>query len=113
VRVLHVEDDEVLQRATRRLLAKLYESPDIVQVDTAAAAVEALAATDFDLVISDYDLREGTGGDVFAWITENRPHLVARFVFLSADERAPALARTVVKPCTVAELRDELLAIAS
>ena len=49
---------------------------------TAATAIMLLSSANFDHVICDYNLDQGTGRDVFYWIKENRPEQLKKFTFV-------------------------------
>jgi response regulator RpfG family c-di-GMP phosphodiesterase len=68
-RIVLVEDDVALARTTRRLLSDLGE----VTIDTCydvASAKKALTR-DFDVLVSDYHLPDGTGAEVLALAATN------------------------------------------
>ncbi len=61
-RVLVIEDDVAMRESIRALLGN--ETTDIVAVDTLASAVEQLAQGEFDCVVTDLALPDGTGYDL-------------------------------------------------
>jgi CheY-like chemotaxis protein len=60
--VLLVDDEAAFARAVRDLLA--LQGHQVTVVDSAAAALEALAAGQFDVVLTDYSLGEVTGAEL-------------------------------------------------
>ena len=50
-------------------------------------AIELLELRDFDAIVVDWHMHDGSGADVYRWILKNKPHLAARVVFLvEADQ---------------------------
>ena len=106
-RILHVEDDVAVLRATRRVLRSRGHA--IVEAPTRASALELLPKG-FDLVLLDIGLPDGSGVDVAR--AASRTPLAPRFVALSgkvtAAERVAleqlGVAQFVTKPCPVEEL---------
>jgi CheY-like chemotaxis protein len=70
LRILLVED----HRATLVLLAKLLESAGhrVTTADSVRAALDASATADFDLLISDLGLPDGTGHEIMRTLRERR-----------------------------------------
>lgn len=84
-KILLIEDSEMLQKSFRRVL----RDHDLVVVSTGLDALQQLEVGQFDLVISDFDL-EGplNGEDVYLWVQTNRPDLLKRYIFCSANSRS-------------------------
>lgn len=61
MRVLHVEDDPVDQRAIRRRLEEAISSINVTNASTFEQAQKMVAATTFALALLDYKLPDGTG----------------------------------------------------
>jgi DNA-binding NarL/FixJ family response regulator len=111
VKILIVEDDPQLQRTFARFLKRHFDTTDITVVDNASDAIFLASTHDYGLIMSDYNLVAGSenGGAVLAWIRENRPEFVKKFVFLSSDEATKTLHdRVLMKPCTTDDLREVL-----
>ncbi len=85
--VLVVEDEAPLQRLHRTLLARL--DVDVCLADAVAPAKEMLAAHSFDVIISDVRMPGESGIDFYRWISETRPELTSRFLFVTGDAEAP------------------------
>jgi len=85
MRVLLLEDEATLQRATSRMIRRTFSPTEITidVVDSVPKAVAMLQHFAYDLVVSDFNVNGGTGGDLLIWIRANRPHMVERFVFFS------------------------------
>ena len=72
LRVLYVEDDPSDADLARRVLARRAPHCVLTLVSTVQAALEKLmAAPDFDLVLSDLHLPDGSGLDLLAWIRDH------------------------------------------
>lgn len=91
---LLIEDDPALQRATARVIQSTFPGCEVEVVDTANGAIARIRGMEYALIVSDYDLykgsggnESGTGGDVLSWIETDRPDLGGRFVFFSGNDR--------------------------
>jgi len=104
--ILYIEDDEDLQRAMARMLRICYPQFQVYVIDDARRAIAMLEHNEFDLVISDYNVHGGTGGDVLAWIQEHKPALAARFIFLAAAKEIERHTYWLKKPADLQALRD-------
>lgn len=119
-RMLLLDDDAAIVRATRRLLER--DGHEVVTFESVESAVTAIAmGARPDLIISDYNIDTeasrggGTGGDFFGWVNAHVPTIP--FLFLSSDERcsshldakhqAPVM--WLEKPCTAAQLRAQVI----
>jgi CheY-like chemotaxis protein len=111
--ILLIEDDPRLQRSTSRWIKKLYPTARLLVADNAPAAIGNLQTHDVTLIVSDFDLiGPQTGGDVFAWVRAQQPHLVDRFVFFTGNSQAAELHYRVVAKggATVEELKTAIRA---
>jgi CheY-like chemotaxis protein len=79
--LLLVDDDPTLLYVIADLLGDAGFS--VMSVEGGDAAVSQLERTSFDVVVSDWQMDGGSGGDLYRWIVMHRPDLVERFVFLS------------------------------
>lgn len=85
--ILVIEDDFALVRMQVRWLARIFQTAEIVYAYAAQEAIDLLIVREYDLVVSDYDLKAGgCGATVLAWLHANRPAQVKRFMFLSSNE---------------------------
>lgn len=104
MKVLLLEDDRELQRATSRLIHYTFREAVVSVTDTCAKAIALLQHENFDLVVSDFQVTDGTGDAVLSWIREMQPKLLARFVFFSGSSGLEKLHDKVIeKGCEVAE----------
>src|SRR5581483_3060347 len=88
-RVLVVEDDAGIADMYRRLLGRVAE---VVVAEEPSRALELARAGGFDAVLSDVRMT-GIGGFGFLKLLRHHaPALAHRFAFVTADERAVALA---------------------
>ncbi|WP_186140660.1 response regulator [Burkholderia gladioli] len=88
-RVLVIEDDTAMREGIRDLLTN--ETTEIVAVDTLASALENLNLVDFDCVVTDLALPDGTGYDLLETLAADParallPVIVYTGRALSADE---------------------------
>lgn len=89
MRILLVEDSELVQRAILRLVRSVHPHAVTDVVDAAPEAIERLDSFAYDYVLSDFDLRIGTGGDVLRHVRAHLPRYVDqnRFLLMSGDLR--------------------------
>ena len=108
--VLLIEDEHSVMEFVRSALERY--GYRVVSTESGADALRLLASGDFHGVISDMRTPGGVdGAQVHAWISENRPTLVGRIVFITGDianeETAATLEHTgapcVEKPFRVAD----------
>src|SRR5258706_9271808 len=114
LRVLVVEDHEDTRLMLEQCLA--VEGATVVAVSTAPRAVNVLAEREFDAIITDYSMPEGTG----AWLLERvrqlrqPPPVIVLTGYMERDivelRRAP-FARVLRKPVETEALCDEILAV--
>lgn len=79
--LLYVDNDPTLCRAAVKFLSRF--GYQVLAVPGIKEAKKALASQPFDVVLSDVGLDDGTGTDLHAWVRENLPHMVRKFVFVS------------------------------
>lgn len=109
--VLLLEDDQQLQKMTTRLLKRTFENVTVTVtiVDSAPKAIAMLQHFAYDLIVSDFNVLHGTGGDVLTWLRAEKPHIVDRFIFFSGAIEVPKLHTKVIeKGCTADEFVDQL-----
>ena len=88
--LLLVDDDPALLSVMAELLTE--SGYLVVQADGGRAAQRALEARDFDAIVADWHMHDGSGAELYRWLLKARPHLAARVVFLAeadADDSGP------------------------
>lgn len=86
-RVLVVDDQRLMLGALERILRRY----DVTACESLAEARRALEAGSFDAVVSDVELRDGTGIELFAEVQTSRPEQAERFVFISGAADDPEI----------------------
>ena len=82
--LLVVDDEPVLLAVMADLFRELgYTS---TPVESGNAAIARLDLEDFDVIVADWHMDDGNGGDLFRWILARKPYLASRVIFLSGDE---------------------------
>ncbi len=96
LRVLVVDDFPAQLRVVRRQLGGVFEVLTASSVDEAIALLAADAA--IDAVLSDLNMPERSGRELFAWVAAHQPALVPHFAFITgaadADEGLELAAST-------------------
>lgn len=112
LRILHLEDDAQIASAVQRALRRYGE---VTTVDSVRLAIEALEGEDdYDLVISDYDVKGGTADELVEYLRDNQPLVLDNFFFLSGNDAAKRWGYpTLEKPASAADLRRMVEALAS
>jgi CheY-like chemotaxis protein len=82
-RVLVAEDEPLVRELFARLLEE--SGATVTHAADGQEAWEALAATDFDLVVADLRMPNLSGIELYARVAEERPELMRRFVFATGD----------------------------
>lgn len=111
-RILVIDDDASFGRAIRRILNVF----DVTTCSTLDAARSRLLIENFDVVVSDVQLGQDSGLDLFEELVIRRPELAARYVFISGAAGEPEtrarLVRTGVpflsKPFKVGEFTEAI-----
>lgn len=108
--ILIIEDEPIIRNILSRMLGKINI---VTAVDNARDAIKALEGIDFDVVLSDYDLRDGLNGEtVLAWIKRERPQLQSKFIFYSSSEEALHMGvPCIVKPAPRQEIEQAIASI--
>ena len=104
-KVLLIEDNRVLRELFKSVLAREY---CVVAVASGQEALEALRTGTFDLVLSDFDLTDMTGADVYRlqggdrplWLAVSGSEAEPEFQDWVKRERVPYL----TKPCSPGRL---------
>jgi CheY-like chemotaxis protein len=99
--VLLIEDEPAVMAYVRAVLER--SGYPVVCIESGVEALRLLESSDFLGVVSDMRTPGGIdGGDVHAWIAENRPELASRLVFITGDianEETVATLRKTGAPC--------------
>jgi CheY-like chemotaxis protein len=67
----------------------------VSRVDSGHGAIVLLEHEEFDVIVTDWNMDDGNGADVYRWIAQVKPWLAERVVFLADEEGEDA---TVVAP---------------
>lgn len=87
LRILHLEDDGEDAELIRRAATRLDDAPEWTRVSSRAEFIDALAAGEFDAVLSDSRVPGLDGYDAIRLVREQRPGLPFIFVSGSDDPR--------------------------
>jgi CheY-like chemotaxis protein len=82
--LLLADDEPVLLVAMAELLADAGYA--VSRVDSGHGAIQLLAHGDFDAIVTDWNMDDGTGADLYRWIAQVKPWLAERVVFLADEE---------------------------
>jgi CheY-like chemotaxis protein len=82
--LLLAEDEPVLLMVMADLLGDAGYT--VSKVESGLAAIALLDQEDFDVIVTDWHMDEGSGADVYRWITKSKAWLAERVVFLSGGE---------------------------
>jgi DNA-binding NtrC family response regulator len=89
--ILHIEDDSDIASAMERLLRREFGAK-VVTATSGEAAIKAVNSTEFDLVISDWNIEGSmTGGDIYNLIQVEYPKVSSRYMFMSDSRLAELL----------------------
>jgi two-component system, cell cycle response regulator CpdR len=79
--LLLVDDDPLLLVAMADLLSE--QGYAVQQVGSLKDAMELVEFKDFDVIVADWKMHDGSAATLYKWISKNKPHLAARVIFLS------------------------------
>src|SRR5690606_7476994 len=85
-RVLLVDDEPMVRKVLGQVLSRRY---DVVLAEGLTSATEELRAREFDVVLCDMMMLDGTGVDVHAWVLEHQPALAPRMIFMTGGSFTP------------------------
>lgn len=91
--LLLADDEPVLLMVMADLLAEAGYA--VSRVDSGHAAILVLQSEEFDLIVTDWNMDDGNGADLYRWVAQFKPWLGERVVFLSDVEGEDS---TVVAP---------------
>ena len=83
--LLLVDDDPLLLQAMAHLLTDAGYA--VTQTESGHQASEVLEVRDFDTIVADWHMHDGSGADLYRWIVQHKPHLAPRVVFLSEADQ--------------------------
>ncbi len=120
LRILIVDDDAVNRQAMRLLLER--EGHEVIAVENGLEAIERLGPTSeqFDVVVTDLQMPRLGGRALWEQVSEERPQLANRFVFVTGDRARDETRRfleqcgqpAVMKPYELGELITAIGAVA-
>lgn len=82
--LLLADDEPVLLMVMADLLAEAGYA--VSRVDSGHGAIVLLQHEEFDAIVTDWNMDDGSGADIYRWITQAKPHLAERVVFLADEE---------------------------
>jgi CheY-like chemotaxis protein len=82
--LLLADDEPVLLLAMAELLADAGYA--VSRVDSGHGAIQLLGHEDFDVIVTDWNMDDGNGADIYRWIAQVKPWLAERIVFLADEE---------------------------
>jgi DNA-binding response OmpR family regulator len=94
--LLLADDDPLLLNVMARLLTDVGYA--VTPCESGNAAIARLDGSDFDVIVLDWHMIDGTGGDVYRWLVTFRPWLVERVVFLTGGTGEAARRLTDERP---------------
>jgi CheY-like chemotaxis protein len=83
-RLLLVDDEPVLLAVMAGWFAEV--GFRVTAVESGNAAIDQLASSEFDVVVTDWQMEDGSGAELYRWIRAHKPDHVERVAFL-ADGR--------------------------
>jgi CheY-like chemotaxis protein len=70
----------------------------VSRVESGHGAILLLEHSEFDVIVSDWNMDDGNGADIYRWIMQTKPHLAERVVFLADEEAEDATAVAPGRP---------------
>ncbi len=86
--LLLAEDEPVLLAVMAELLGEA--GYGVTQVESGNVAIARMDLQDFDAIVIDWHMDDGTGADVFRWLSARKPYLTSRVIFLAGEESEDA-----------------------
>jgi CheY-like chemotaxis protein len=83
--LLVIDDDPLLLDAMGHHL--FGEGYAVTQMESGNQAVELLEVREFDIIVCDWHMHDGSGADVYRWLMKHKPHLASRVVFLAEADQ--------------------------
>jgi CheY-like chemotaxis protein len=94
--LLLADDDPLLLTAMAELLTQ--DGYAVSQVDSVKGAIELVEFRDFDVLVCDWRMHDGTGDDLYTWIQGHKPHLAGRVVFLGEGDQDGSMSAAPGRP---------------
>lgn len=94
--LLLAEDEPVLLMVMADLFAEAGYA--VTKAESGHAAIGALESEDFDAIVADWLMDDGTGADLYRWIVVTKPWLADRVVFLAGEDHQDAEAVAPGRP---------------
>jgi len=85
-RLLFVDDDDVVRRATQRTLSRAF---DVVLANGVQSALDTLDADSIDVIVCDVMMPDGGGEALYTKLRLARPNLAQRMLFLTGGVMMP------------------------
>ena len=111
--ILAADDEPSIRRMLQRIGVSL--GAEMVVVDSASSAIDALQQRDFDLVLLDVRMPGGGGPAVFQFIMKDASHLIRRTIFMTGEPslelgsiRGTGYFGILAKPFRISELNEIL-----
>lgn len=82
--LLLAEDEPVLLMVMADLFGDVGYA--VTTVESGHAAIALLATADFDAIVADWHMDDGSGADLYRWLADHKAWLTDRVVFLSGEE---------------------------
>jgi CheY-like chemotaxis protein len=82
--LLLADDEPVLLMVMADLLTEAGYA--VSRVDSGHGAIALLQHDEFDAIVTDWNMDDGNGADVYRWIVQRKPWLAERVVFLADEE---------------------------
>jgi CheY-like chemotaxis protein len=82
--LLLVDDEPVLLMVMADLLGEAGFS--VTRAESGHGAIAQLEHGEFDAIVADWHMDDGSGADIYRWLIEFKPWLVDRVVFLSSND---------------------------
>ena len=86
--LLLADDEPVLLMAMADLFSEAGYA--VSRVDSGHGAILLLEHSEFDVIVSDWNMDDGSGADIYRWIVQSKPWLADRVVFLADEESEDA-----------------------
>ncbi|MBX3155405.1 MAG: response regulator [Deltaproteobacteria bacterium] len=82
--LLLADDEPVLLMVMADLLGEVGYS--VIRAESGHSAIAQLEHGDFDAIVADWNMDDGSGADIYRWLREFKPWLLDRVVFLSSND---------------------------